>query len=402
MSSALDASLEERVEIERVSPNDRDYNFQLHEDVYLYAARLAARKVVVDLGSGTGYGSSLLAKIGASKVLGFDYSDEAVEFSKRTFSDPKLTFVRAELNLPLSIECKADLVFSSNVFEHLYDIRQALANVIGILKPDGLFFLAVPAIQDEAHLEAESRNKFHTSNFSIHFWTETLKRCFDSVEVRIQSLLCPYFEVYLTLTEFEREKALSELSCFISMDDGLPFGDTQLMPNSYANVVFLCRHPRRKAEMADFSLCPVSHTRRLAYETGSLAGWSELFRDSDSLRQEVPFRGWLGGVELLLGHAGKTSWGWAMLEISVEDQGTVISKRSKEFELFKIDYSPFPAHWNFYREPIFIAEDQKLFVSITAKAKETGDVFAVAMAQPASDSSDKVYLRLFELLAPVC
>lgn len=402
MSEASGPLLEERVENngERVSPNKRDYNFHIHEDVYLYASRFASGKVVVDFGSGTGYGSSLLAETGAAQVLGFEYSEEAVIFSRRTFPNTRLTFTQADLNLRLSIAERADLVFSSNVFEHLVDVRQALQNALNILKPGGVFFLAVPAIQEDPRLEAEIRNRFHTSNFSIRFWGQTLKRCFGSIEARLQSLLCPY-DVYLTLPESERGKIARELSCFISIQDDVQYGDLRAFPFSYANVVFLCRKPYLKAELADFRLCRVSHTRRLVRDTDALVGWSELLGNNDSLREELPFNGWLGGIELSVEKPGMQSSGQVELQISVEEAGSIVSKRSKLFQLFDFNYTPIQLHWNLYREPLFVAQGQRLFVSIRALAEQTNDVFKVALGPPGSDSKPRLYCRVYGLLAPI-
>jgi 2-polyprenyl-3-methyl-5-hydroxy-6-metoxy-1,4-benzoquinol methylase len=72
---------------ERVNPDFPDANFNNHLKVYQFAAQFVPGKRVLDIGSGTGYGSEYLAAY-ASSVTGIDYSKTAVRFAQSRYKRP--------------------------------------------------------------------------------------------------------------------------------------------------------------------------------------------------------------------------------------------------------------------------------------------------------------------------
>ncbi len=55
-----------------------------HVQRYIFAGEYAKGKSVLDIACGTGYGSSILNKAGATIVTGVDISNEAIEFAIST------------------------------------------------------------------------------------------------------------------------------------------------------------------------------------------------------------------------------------------------------------------------------------------------------------------------------
>ncbi len=63
-----------------------------HLTRYLAAVDACRGKVVLDIASGTGYGSFELAKA-AERVIGVDISEDAVAYAQATYPAPNLEFV---------------------------------------------------------------------------------------------------------------------------------------------------------------------------------------------------------------------------------------------------------------------------------------------------------------------
>ena len=67
--------------------------------------------------------------------------------------------------------------------EHLAEIDVFIAEVRRILKKDGLFFAAVPAITTGAVLEDNLRNAYHLTNLTPASWCRKISRSFAKVRV---------------------------------------------------------------------------------------------------------------------------------------------------------------------------------------------------------------------------
>lgn len=166
---------------ENVSPEVPNDLFQAHLSVYEFFARHVAGGRVLDLGSGTGYGSAHLRRSGAAEVVGIDRDPRSVRYARERYRMRGLTFLACPVEaLPPELG-RFDAVVSSNVFEHLEDPARGLESVRRHLDPAGLFVLVVPPIADEASLEANRRNPFHVSNLFVWEWAALLERFFGQV-----------------------------------------------------------------------------------------------------------------------------------------------------------------------------------------------------------------------------
>jgi len=144
----------------------------------LYEKYIGERKDlnILEVGCGTGEILNLLKKWG--KVTGIDNSQEAISIcQKRGFKDLYLADFN-ELDMADSSE-EYDLVLALDVLEHIRDDVKAMKKAYKLLKPGGLFFVAVPAYKflwsthDEAlhHLRRyhslEINQKIKDSGFKI-------------------------------------------------------------------------------------------------------------------------------------------------------------------------------------------------------------------------------------------
>jgi SAM-dependent methyltransferase len=96
---------------------------------HVYRYQWAASKVrgdrVLDLGSGCGYGSALLADAGARQVNGFDLSAESVAYAREHHARPAVIWETADLDgKPIGAE--ADSATAFEIIEHLADPKPLL------------------------------------------------------------------------------------------------------------------------------------------------------------------------------------------------------------------------------------------------------------------------------------
>lgn len=169
---------------ERVTPDDPNDVFVAHFSLYAFAAQYARNGDVLDAGCGTGYGSHYFAgECRAKRVDAIDISPKAIAFCKKRWSAPNLTFSTTDLAELERRRTRYDLVYSSNVLEHIERLDQALTCLARLLKPDGTLFIAVPPVATEGQLRGNFFNPYHLNNFHPIQWEAKLSRFFDSITV---------------------------------------------------------------------------------------------------------------------------------------------------------------------------------------------------------------------------
>jgi SAM-dependent methyltransferase len=138
-----------------------------HWHRYLWARELCRGKRVLDVASGEGYGSFLLAGV-ARSVVGVDLSGPAVEHARQCYAAENLEFRagRAEA-LPDLGPSSFDVVVSFETIEHLTEAAQPrfLSEVRRVLAPGGLFIVSTPDKETYAN-ELHEENEFHEREFT--------------------------------------------------------------------------------------------------------------------------------------------------------------------------------------------------------------------------------------------
>jgi len=138
----------------------------------------------LDSGCGTGYGTDYAARYLQTDVVGYDVSNEAVEHCKATYTRDNLRFEHvSDFPLPFA-DHTFDLVFSSNVIEHVQAYESYLSEVRRILKPDGPFLVATPVVT----VSGESDHPYHCTNLTPEEWANILTSHFASIQGFSQKL----------------------------------------------------------------------------------------------------------------------------------------------------------------------------------------------------------------------
>jgi len=173
-----------------------------HLHRYHTVGKMIKGKVVLDIASGEGYGSAILAK-SAHKVFGIDIDPEVVKHAREKYAGvANIEFLigRAE-SIPLP-DHSIDIVVSFETIEHLDQPTQEkfLQEIKRLLKEDGKLVISTP---DKANYSDRYTytNKFHLKEFTSAEFLDFLKNYFEHVIPYVQG-----YEIVSAITETEPEK----------------------------------------------------------------------------------------------------------------------------------------------------------------------------------------------------
>jgi O-antigen biosynthesis protein len=142
----VDADLSDRIDQadERFVPGTADGQLVEVEHLarYWWAAQAAEGRAVLDAGCGVGYGSAMLARAGATEVVGVDLSDKAVEAAAG--AAPNATFLTGDVHALPFEDDRFDLVVCFEVIEHVAAQDAVLGELARVLSPDGILVVSSP------------------------------------------------------------------------------------------------------------------------------------------------------------------------------------------------------------------------------------------------------------------
>jgi O-antigen biosynthesis protein len=150
-----------------------------HLHRYCVARDICVNKDVLDVASGEGYGSALLAGV-ARHVVGVEIDPVSVSHARAAYAATNLEFIEGDAHaLPVD-DASFDVVVSFETLEHLRDQEQFLREVRRVLRPEGVLLVSTP----DRHVysaRGQPVNRFHVlelsqpefatllSNFFIHY-----------------------------------------------------------------------------------------------------------------------------------------------------------------------------------------------------------------------------------------
>lgn len=174
----------EAVSWERVIPDalDEKVSFQRnvlrqHLERYHFAAKFVRDAAVIDGACGSGYGSEILLRAGAKSVVGIDLDRGAIEYARRRYAQPGISFVQGNLEEVDLRQYPFDVFVSFETIEHLDKPQGFLTKVYNQLPKGGLFIGSVPVVP------TVDIDEYHKHDFSRQSWRALVEAVgFDILE----------------------------------------------------------------------------------------------------------------------------------------------------------------------------------------------------------------------------
>jgi ubiquinone/menaquinone biosynthesis C-methylase UbiE len=143
---------------------------------YQAALPIVKDKVILDIASGSGYGTALLGEA-ASKAYGVDVDKDAIRYAKKNYSSKKVEFLEGDGQaIPLE-DSSVDVVVTFETIEHIEDYESFMDEVARVLKKDGLLILSTP--NDKEFPES---NHFHIHEFEMNELESLAKKHFKNIK----------------------------------------------------------------------------------------------------------------------------------------------------------------------------------------------------------------------------
>lgn len=146
--------------------------------------------VVLDCACGLGYGSNILAKSAAKKVIGVDYSDFAIGYASHVYGNCDCSFIKGDAqNLHFIPDNSIDFVAAFETLEHIPQPDKFLEEALRVLKPSGRIMVSVP--NNWADISGKDPNPEH-----LHVYDE------KSLESQISKRFLPELKWALTMNRY--------------------------------------------------------------------------------------------------------------------------------------------------------------------------------------------------------
>jgi SAM-dependent methyltransferase len=180
MRGGIERGPVERLPVDALSPWWAE-----HRSRYRFALPFVPGLRVLDIASGTGYGSGMLEQAGASSVRGCDVSAEAVRAAERDFGSDIVSFVQGDgVRLPFP-DGEFDVIVSFETLEHVEDGDAFVRELRRVLTPGGTLILSTP---NETVTRHYSRNPYHITEYTPSELRSLLGRYFSDIELLGQTL----------------------------------------------------------------------------------------------------------------------------------------------------------------------------------------------------------------------
>lgn len=177
-----------------------------HLHRYAMASMLIEGKVVADIASGEGYGSSILSKT-AAKVIGIDIDAKSVALAKGKYKSANLEFREGRADaMPLD-DHSIDVLVSFETIEHHDKHEQMFAEIKRVLKPGGVMIMSSPDKKYYTDVP-QKNNPFHIKELYLEEFESLTRKHFTHADIYLQKCINGS-SVIATVPEFHAVKVFA-------------------------------------------------------------------------------------------------------------------------------------------------------------------------------------------------
>lgn len=180
-----------------------------HWHRYFFARHYVAGRRVLDVASGSGYGSAYLAEH-AAQVTGVDISADTISFARSKYQRPNLEYrVGDASEIPLA-DGSVDVIVSFETIEHHDRHELMLKEFKRLLAPGGTVIISSPDKYRYSDLSGY-RNPYHVKELYEAEFRELLGRYFQHLSFHAQRTI--YGSVILPMAHDARDEIRESLEC---------------------------------------------------------------------------------------------------------------------------------------------------------------------------------------------
>jgi len=149
---------------------------------YQLVKSFVVNKVVLDIASGSGYGSEMMAQAGAKKVIGIDIDEQAITEAQKRYGSNQIEFKVGttiegveKLDIP---DNSIEVIACFETIEHIKDYKGFLQELARVLTAEGVAFISTPNRDVFGQ-----KNPFHIKEFTKKEFIEELQQHFSFVSI---------------------------------------------------------------------------------------------------------------------------------------------------------------------------------------------------------------------------
>ncbi len=169
-------TFDERFELEDAASGHIIYDEHIIR--YALACTLIKEKEVLEIACGSGYGSNMLARAGAKKVLAMDIDAQAVNKAKGKYQKENLEFRQGNAEKIELADASVDTIVSFETIEHLGNPEKFLSEAKRILRTDGVALISTPNYE-----VSKNKNPFHIKEYTEKEFAQLLKKYFKNIKI---------------------------------------------------------------------------------------------------------------------------------------------------------------------------------------------------------------------------
>jgi ubiquinone/menaquinone biosynthesis C-methylase UbiE len=152
-----------------------------HMTRYLSTQELSKGKDVLDIASGSGYGTKVIAET-AKKVYGVDVDEPSINYAREHYGGKNIEYLVGDgESIPLPDD-SVDVVVTFETIEHIKDYKRFIKEIDRVLRPDGLAIVSTPN-----DLEFAEGNHFHLHEFQYEELVGLLRQDFKFIDSYYQT-----------------------------------------------------------------------------------------------------------------------------------------------------------------------------------------------------------------------